>query len=104
MKIYSYMQAGKAILATDIRSHAQALDSTCAELVAASVDAFGNGLQRLAEDPEHRLRLGSAALEKVEREYSLSAFQRTLQGAYGKLSLLLACLLSPVDELCAFFM
>src|SRR5690606_8982438 len=26
MKVYSYMQAGKAILATDIRSHTQALD------------------------------------------------------------------------------
>ncbi len=102
MKIYSYMQAGKAILATDIRSHAQALDSTCAELVSPSVDAFGNGLQRLAEDLEHRRRLGSAALEKVEREYSLSAFRHTLQRAYSRLSLALACLWSPVEEICAF--
>jgi glycosyltransferase involved in cell wall biosynthesis len=102
MKIYSYMQAGKAILATNIRSHAQALDSTCAELVSPSVDAFGIGLQRLAGDLEHRRRLGSAALEKVERQYSVSAFRHTLQRAYGRLSLVLACLWSPVEEMCAF--
>jgi glycosyltransferase involved in cell wall biosynthesis len=104
MKIYSYMQAGKAILATNIRSHAQALDSTCAELVPPSVDAFGIGLQRLAEDREHRHRLGSAALKKVEREYSLTAFQQTLQRAYGRLSAVLACLYSPIQEVCAFLM
>src|SRR5690606_4783612 len=47
MKVYSYMQAGKAILATDIRSHTQALDSSCAMLVAPEPAAMAHGFERL---------------------------------------------------------
>ncbi len=85
MKVYSYMQAGKAILATNIRSHTQALDSSCAELVPATPSGVSKGLQKLAEDAELRRRLGHSAREKVEREYSLPVFQRRLQDGYRKL-------------------
>lgn len=86
MKIYSYMQAGKAILATNIRSHTQALDATCAELAAPQPSAVGQALTRLALDSELRSRLGSAARERVEKEYSLSAFKRRLQAGYRLLA------------------
>jgi glycosyltransferase involved in cell wall biosynthesis len=85
MKIYSYMQAGKAILATDIRSHTQALDSTCAELVAPCAEALGQGLQRLIEDSQLRRRLGDSARAKVESQFSLSTFQHRLRHGYSKL-------------------
>lgn len=87
MKVYSYMQAGKAILATDIRSHTQAFDGTCAELVPPTAEGIAAGLQRLAKDPELRKRLGAAAREKVEREYSLQVFQRRVQDGYSRLLL-----------------
>jgi glycosyltransferase involved in cell wall biosynthesis len=85
MKIYSYMQAGKAILATDIRSHTQALDSTCAELVAPCAEALGQGLQRLIEDSQLRRRLGDSARAKVESQFSLSTFKHRLRHGYSKL-------------------
>jgi glycosyltransferase involved in cell wall biosynthesis len=82
MKVYSYMQSGKAILATDIRSHSQVLNSECAELVAPDPAALAAGLERLAADPELRRRLGAVALETAMREYSLPVFRRKLQEAY----------------------
>ncbi len=82
MKVYSYMQSGKAILATDIRSHSQVLNSECAELVAPNPAALAAGLERLAADPELRRRLGAVALETAMREYSLPVFRRKLQEAY----------------------
>ena len=86
MKVYSYMQSGKAVLATAIRSHTQVLDGECAELVAAEPAAWAAGLARLAGDAEHRRRLGAAARFKAESEYSLPAFRARLQQAYVKVA------------------
>src|SRR5690606_13705003 len=86
MKIYSYMQSGKAILATQIRSHLQAIDATCAELVPAEPQAMADGMVRLTRDAERRRRLGLAARERAQREYSLPVFQRKLQLAYERMS------------------
>jgi glycosyltransferase involved in cell wall biosynthesis len=85
MKVYSYMQAGKAILATDIRSHTQALDASCAMLVEADPLAMARGFEALVRDPALRARLGQAARDKAEREYSLPAYQRKLRVAYAAL-------------------
>ena len=86
MKVYSYMQSGKAMLATAIRSHTQVLDGECAELVAAEPAAWAAGLARLAGNAEHRHRLGAAARTKAESEYSLPAFRARLQQAYVKVA------------------
>lgn len=86
MKVYSYMQAGKAILATDIRSHTQALDSDCAWLAAPTPASFADGLERLAADPALRWRLGSAARERALRDYSLGAYRRKLRALYDRLA------------------
>jgi glycosyltransferase involved in cell wall biosynthesis len=85
MKVYSYMQSGKAILATDIRSHTQALDATCAELVPPEPEAVARGLERLARDEPRRRQLGSAARLKAESEYSLDAYRARLRRAYDQL-------------------
>lgn len=86
MKVYSYMQAGKAILATDIRSHTQALDASCAELVAPNAAALAEGLERLVSNAGRRQALGMAARQKAEREYSLSVFKAKLQLAYERVA------------------
>jgi glycosyltransferase involved in cell wall biosynthesis len=86
MKVYSYMQSGKAIVATDIRSHTQALDAETALLVPADPPAFAAGLERLTRDAELRERLGAAARAKAEREYSLPVYRRKLASAYARLA------------------
>jgi glycosyltransferase involved in cell wall biosynthesis len=80
------MQSGKAILATDIRSHTQALDHTCAELVPAEPAALAAGLERLARDPRQRETLGAAAKDRAEREYSVEAYRGRLGRAYELLA------------------
>jgi len=82
MKIYSYLAAGKAILATDIASHQQVLDSHCAVMVAPTVEAMAGGLDRLAGDPALRTRLGHAASERSGEHYSLPMFDRRMHDAY----------------------
>lgn len=85
MKIYSYMQSGRAILATDIRSHAQVLDSSCASLVPPSADGLAAGLAQLTGDAELRGRLGAAARARAEERYTLAAYRRRLEQAYDLL-------------------
>lgn len=85
MKVYSYMNAGRAILATRIRSHTQVLDEACASLVEPTAAGLAAGLERLGTDESLRGRLGAAAKEKVEREYSLPAYRRRLSAAYASL-------------------
>jgi glycosyltransferase involved in cell wall biosynthesis len=85
MKVYSYMQSGKVILATDIRSHTQALDASCAQLVKPEPDALAAGMAQLASDPALRQSLGEAAREKAEREYSLPVFRAKLRRAYDNI-------------------
>lgn len=85
MKVYSYMQSGKAIVATDIRSHTQALDAGCALLVKCDPEGMAAGLVAVAADPALRAQLGAAAREKAEREYSLPVFTAKLRSAYEQL-------------------
>lgn len=79
LKIYSYMQAGKPIIATDIYSHRQVLDSRSAILAAPNRGGFAAALaQALDPSAEARRRsreLGLAAKELVETRYSRKVFR-----------------------------
>jgi glycosyltransferase involved in cell wall biosynthesis len=86
MKIYSYMAAGRAILATDIVSHTQVLNDECALLTAPTAAAMADGFMRLAGDETLRSRLGSAAATRATKEYGLDAFRARLQRAYADLA------------------
>lgn len=77
MKVYSYMQAGRAIVATAIPTHTQVLDNACALLAEPTPEAYAEALAR-AGDPETRDRLGRAAREKCAREYGMPAFERAM--------------------------
>jgi glycosyltransferase involved in cell wall biosynthesis len=85
MKIYSYMHAGKAILATNIRSHTQVLDDQCACLVEPSARALADGMIRLCGDAELRTRLGVGAAAQSARSCSADSFRERLLGAYARL-------------------
>jgi glycosyltransferase involved in cell wall biosynthesis len=86
MKIYSYMAAGKAILATDIASHSQVLDDSCAMLVEPTASAMASGLQRLIEDAGLRSSLGAASARRAGDQYGLDAFERRIGKAYATLN------------------
>jgi glycosyltransferase involved in cell wall biosynthesis len=78
MKIYSYMQAGRAIVATDILSHTQVLDPTCAWLAPARAETFGAALCAAAAAPEERRRRAAAACAKCAAEFGRPAYERAV--------------------------
>ena len=82
MKIYSYMLAGRAILATDIASHSQVLDSTCAMLVSPTPQAMAEGWSAVIASRHLRSSLGEQAAERASTLYCESAFDARLKTAY----------------------
>jgi glycosyltransferase involved in cell wall biosynthesis len=85
MKLYSYLGAGKAVLATRIRSHTQVLDDDCALLVAPNAVDIAGGLEALTRDPKHREQLGAAARRLATTRYSIDQFRRSVTNAYAQL-------------------
>jgi glycosyltransferase involved in cell wall biosynthesis len=90
MKIYSYLDAGKAVLATDLPTHTQVLTADLACLAPAEPVAFGAALAQLAGDATRRARLGAAAKREAQAKYSFAAFQQTLRAAYAEMEALTA--------------
>jgi glycosyltransferase involved in cell wall biosynthesis len=84
LKLYSYMESGRAILATRLSTHTQVLDDSTALLVEADAREYARGLLCLAGDGELRRRLGESAKQRVRREYSPASFYRRVRAIYGR--------------------
>jgi len=82
MKIYSYLDSGKAVLATRLQTHTQVLDDKIAYLTEANVQAMAEGMIALLEDKGLRERLAKNAKRRVQEEFNLEAFQRKLSKFY----------------------
>ncbi len=74
LKIYSYLCAGKPIVATRLPTHTQALDDESAALAEPTPEAFAQTLLVLASDPERRLRLGRGARRLSQERYSYARY------------------------------
>ncbi len=90
MKIYSYLDSGKPVLATRLPTHTQVLDDEIAYLVAPTPKALGEGLVTLLEDEVLRKKLSSAAGKRVQEEYCFAAYQEKLLLFYQRLGKKLA--------------
>ncbi|MGH8613267.1 MAG: glycosyltransferase family 4 protein [Gammaproteobacteria bacterium] len=86
MKLFSYLAAGKAILATKIRSHTQVLTASSAFLVDPTPAAMARGFTRLSQDPALCSQLGSAAYELSQQRYSQTAFRKKVLDSYASLA------------------
>jgi glycosyltransferase involved in cell wall biosynthesis len=85
MKLYSYLDSGRPVLATRLPTHTQVLDDGVALLVEPEPKAMGRGLARLLRDEVLRERLASGARELVQREFTPEAFRRKLLGFYARI-------------------
>jgi glycosyltransferase involved in cell wall biosynthesis len=74
LKIYSYLRAGKPVVATDLLTHTQVLDADVAMLVRPEPQEFAAAIRALIDDPPLRHRLASAALERARAQYSREAY------------------------------
>jgi glycosyltransferase involved in cell wall biosynthesis len=84
MKLYSYLAAGKAVLATRIRSHTQVLSDNDALLVEPTPAAMARGLDALLNSPALRERLGGAARRLAATRYSVTQFRASVASAYRR--------------------
>lgn len=87
MKVYSYMDSGRPILATRLTTHTQVLDDDLALLVDPEPQAMAAGLLRLLGEPELGRRLAANARQRVQREYSEAAYRRKLLSFYERIEL-----------------
>ena len=86
MKIYTYLDAGKAILATRIFSHTQALDDNIAYLVEPTPQAMAQGIVRLCGDRDLRHRLGEAGQRRAKEKHSWPVFCKGINRVLPHLS------------------
>jgi glycosyltransferase involved in cell wall biosynthesis len=83
LKIYTYMYAGRPIVATALPTHTQVLDASCALLCEPNADALASALERGLAEPRALASLASAARARVERDFSPAAFARKLLAVYA---------------------
>jgi glycosyltransferase involved in cell wall biosynthesis len=83
MKVYSYLDSGRPLLATRLPTHTQVLDDEIAMLAAPEPAAFGSALAALLGDADLRRRLADAARARVAAEWSRPAFRRKVDAFYG---------------------
>ena len=82
MKIYTYLGAGKAIVATNIRSHTQVLSARNACLVEPQPAEMAKGIRKLLASPETMAAIAGRALEDAQQQYSYSQFKQRLSDFY----------------------
>lgn len=85
MKIYSYLDSGKSVLATRLPTHTQVLDETISYLVNPVAEDMAAGIIALSRNPKLRETLGSKARVRVGEEYSLPVFKRKVERFYNTL-------------------
>jgi glycosyltransferase involved in cell wall biosynthesis len=85
MKIYSYLHAGKAILATELPTHTQVLNHDVALLVAPRASDIGEGIKHLIENPLFRKKLGKNAFHYAEENFTIRVFTKRLNELYSKI-------------------
>ncbi len=95
MKIYSYLDSGKPVLATALPTHTQVLTPEIARLAPPTPDAWAEAIVQLARDAELRQRLGAAARREAQAQYSFTAYRATLRAAYAGVDQMVA---SRVDQ------
>ncbi len=82
MKLYSYLDSGKALLATNLTTHTQVLTDNIALLAEPDVSAFAAGITHLVAHPELRVQLGQSAQAYIAQSHTYEAFSRKLKSLY----------------------
>lgn len=85
MKIYSYLDSGVPVVATNLPTHTQVLTEEVASLAEVDAQSFAAAMSELFRDPERRRRLASNAKDLVRREHSEEAFRRQVDAIFERL-------------------
>ena len=85
LKIYSYLRSGRPIVATDLRTHTQALTPETAVLVPPTAQGLADGLARVLNDRDAAARIAAAARTLADERYSRESYLTRTRRAYAML-------------------
>lgn len=85
MKIYTYLQSGKPILATRIPAHTQVLSAETAWLVEPEPAQMAQAIAHIAEDATLRAQLGRRAQAEARARFSAEAHAASLEAFWGQI-------------------
>ena len=86
MKIYSYLDSGVPVIATDLPTHTQVMSTDISYLVKPEPTALAKGIVDLIENSELGKELSGQAREYIKKEHSYAVFKKTLYNIYDKLN------------------
>jgi glycosyltransferase involved in cell wall biosynthesis len=84
-KIYTYLAAGRPLVATRIPTHTQLLDDTLAFLVEPTAEGLAGGIRAALADAGEAQRRATRGRALVEREYSRARYEEKVRAAYAGL-------------------
>ncbi|MBD3162367.1 MAG: glycosyltransferase [Candidatus Eisenbacteria bacterium] len=90
MKIFSYLDSGRPLLATRLPTHTQVLDEEIAGLADPAPEPFAAEMARILEDRDLGTMLAKMARLRVREQYSRDAFQRKMGAFYDHVERMLA--------------
>jgi glycosyltransferase involved in cell wall biosynthesis len=82
LKIYTYLYAGKPILATNIPAHSLVLSQENACLVDPTPEGMVAGLTRLVEDDQFRAAVSAKSKKLAEQRYGQAQYLSKLENIY----------------------
>ncbi len=86
MKVYSYLDSGIPVLATDLPTHTQVADATTAYLCAPDKQAYAAGMETLSTDSALCKKLAESARQLIAIEHSYPVFRSRLYDIYDELA------------------
>ena len=86
MKIYSYLDSGKPVLATRLYTHTQVLDDQISYLVEPTPLEMALGMEELIEDGELRSSIASQARGRLQDEYGPEVLHGKLAEFYEEVA------------------
>jgi glycosyltransferase involved in cell wall biosynthesis len=86
LKIYQYLRAGRAIVATRLLTHTQVLDDQVAVLTDPTPAGFAAGVLKALGDPAYAAALGARAGALAESKYSYEAYLSRTREAVSRLA------------------
>ncbi len=84
-KVFTYLAAGKPLVATRIPTHTQLLDDSLAFLVEPSADGLAAGMRQALENREEARARAQRGRALVEREYSPARYREKIAATYAAL-------------------
>jgi len=89
LKIYPFLHSGVPVIATNLKTNTQVLNTTISALANPNALDFSKALIKLFTDNEYRINLGKNGFEYAEENFTFKVFNEKLNSIYDKIENLL---------------